>query len=203
MLFLLLLLTPAAHAIEPYRAEQIQVYRGSSIEPYQADTVRPYVANSVKEQKPAPMIQPEAGRIVERQGVVHLNPAPAASVLEKAAPINGSQGAKSVIGIWQTNIPGVVYTSPSGLPGYDILHVSTGAAAGLLRINANGTYTWNSYGGKKGKWMSSNDPEYPIEIIDTVENRRWRVGYNASKGVLYVWDGSIWYEGRKAKVGKK
>ncbi|GAW65329.1 hypothetical protein GPEL0_01r0151 [Geoanaerobacter pelophilus] len=62
---------------------------------------------------------------------------------------------------------------------------------------------WISYGGKKGKWVATTDPEYPVELIDTVENRRWRAGYSGSNGVLYNMSGSIWYEGRKAELKRK
>lgn len=46
-------------------------------------------------------------------------------------------------------------------------------------------------------------PGYPVELIDTLENRRWRVGYSGSKGVRYIMSGSIWYEGRKAELKRK
>ncbi|WP_159453495.1 hypothetical protein [Geoanaerobacter pelophilus] len=51
--------------------------------------------------------------------------------------------------------------------------------------------------------MATTDPEYPVELIDTVENRRWRAGYSGSNGVLYNMSGSIWYEGRKAELKRK
>lgn len=45
--------------------------------------------------------------------------------------------------------------------------------------------------------------EYPIEIIDTVENRRWKVGYSSQKRSLIIWSGSFWYEGQRAELRKK
>lgn len=237
IVFSLLLLAPAAYAIEPYRAQEIQSYQGSGIEPYQAKQVQKNRSNSIGSYK-AEQVESYQGSGIESyqgeqvqsyqsssiepgnvemvkpyandQGQQRKAATKVQSQTDRApensrrpAPADNSNGAKSVIGLWQTNIPGVVYTTPSGLAGYDTLHVSSGASGGLLRINENGTYTWNSYGGKKGKWVSTADSEYPIEIIDTVENRRWRVGYSGSKGVLYLWSGSIFYEGRKAAIKKK
>jgi len=216
IIFLLLAIPAATQAIEPYRADQVEVYRGSGIEPSRAGQVRekrgndiqPYQAETVEPHQGAPGIGNRAASQAKPAGnegieIVRLPPQPAGSVPSRPEPLRSAASAKSVVGLWQTNIPGAVYTTPSGLTGYDVLHVSTGAAAGLLRIDSNGTYSWNSYGGKKGKWVSSTDPEYPIELVDTVENRRWRVGYSGSKGVLYILSGSIWYEGRKASLKKK
>lgn len=121
----------------------------------------------------------------------------------RPSPQPAAQNASQLFGVWQTNIPGAVYTVPSGVAGYDRLIVSSGAAAGLFRLNPDGTYVWNSYGGKRGKWERSNDPEYPVEIIDTVENRRWKVGFDARAQVLRIWSGSFWYEGRPAQVGNQ
>jgi hypothetical protein len=73
-------------------------------------------------------------------------------------------------------------TTPSGRSGYDILHVSSGAAGGLLKLNRDGTYSWNSYGGKSGKWVETGRAGEPIEIIDTVENRRWGVRLEPKTG---------------------
>jgi len=200
--------------VKPYQAETVKPYQAQTVKPYQAETVRPYQADSIEQnrgdaiepQKPAPTVQPAPSRQIQQSNggrIVPVPAVPAPSPEKQKSAGDGSQTAKSVIGVWQTNVPGAVYTTPSGVSGYDLLHVSTGAVAGLLRINANGTYSWNSYGGKKGKWVATSDPDYPVEIIDTVENRRWRVGYSASKRTLLVWDGSIWYEGRKAAVKKK
>lgn len=129
-------------------------------------------------------------------------PVPPPRPIPQPAPARrqGSSGAAALLGVWQTNIPGVAYTTPSSQPGYDILHVSSGAAAGLLRLDANGSYSWNSYGGKRGKWVQTGDAEYPIEIIDTVENKRWRVGLDPKSSELIVWSGSFWYRGRRAAV---
>jgi hypothetical protein len=60
--------------------------------------------------------------------------------------------------------------------------VSSGAAGGLLKLNRDGTYSWNSYGGKSGKWVETGRAGEPIEIIDTVENRRWGVRLEPKTG---------------------
>lgn len=104
-------------------------------------------------------------------------------------------------GVWRTSIPGAVWTSPSGYRGLDWLHVSTGVSAGDLIIRPNGTYVWNSYGGKAGRWVDGDDAAYPIVLIDTEENRRWKVGadlrHTGGRDIM-VWDGnSIYYDGRK------
>lgn len=177
-----------AHAIEPYRAQSIQPYQAREIQPYRAQEVKPARTPDIQVDRSVPPIQ---------------NPASVPDRQEKSSAGKPKGGAQGLVGLWQTNIPGAVYTIPSGFAGYDTLHVSTGAAAGLLRINATGTYSWNSYGGKKGKWVESGDGEYPIEIIDTVENRRWKVGYSSAKKALIIWSGSYWYEGKRAAVKKK
>lgn len=115
-------------------------------------------------------------------------------------PISGSSDLNYYLGVWRTRIPGAVWTSPSGYRDHDWLHVSTGVSAGDLIIRPNGTYVWNSYGGKAGRWVHG-DSEYPIVLIDTVENRHWKVGadpkHTGGRDIM-VWDGnSIYYDGRK------
>lgn len=214
-----------AHAIDPYKAQEIQPYRASEIQPYRAaeiqprraSDIQPYQANEVvpdrakpsdsyqaTEPKPysAEEVKPRPSGAVSQRNPSQA-PAPARQAQGLPAPVKQQKpNLQAVVGIWQTNIPGAVYTTPSGIAGYDTLQVSSGAAAGLLRINADGTYSWNSYGGKKGKWVKTGEAEYPVEILDTVENRRWKVGYSSAKKTLIIWSGSFWYEGRKADVKK-
>jgi hypothetical protein len=78
--------------------------------------------------------------------------------------------------------------------------VSSGAAGGLLKLNRDGTYSWNSYGGKSGKWVETGRAGEPIEIIDTVENRRWGVRLEPKTGEIIIQSGSIYYFGRPAAV---
>lgn len=193
-----------AQDIKPYRAQEIKSYGGQDIQPYAAQDLQPHQTQEVQVNS-AKDIAPQSAS--GGSTVSNVAPAPVAGNMPSPQPRSskkqkGVSGAKALLGLWQTNIPGAVYTTPSGLAGYDTLHVSSGVAAGLLKINPNGTYSWNSYGGKKGKWVESGDAEYPIEIIDTVENRRWRVGYSSSKRALLIWSGSFWYEGQRATVKK-
>lgn len=106
----------------------------------------------------------------------------------------------SLYGVWRTNIPGAVWTSPGTYN--DWLHVSTGVAVGDLIIRPDGTYIWNSYGGKSGNWTQTHgDSDYPIVLIDTVENKQWKVGVDPKHiggRDIMIWDGnSIYYDGRK------
>lgn len=152
-----------------------------SIEPFRAQDVQPWQPPQQQQQvRPAAAVQPQ--------------PVPPARAPQQAA------GTEALLGVWQTNIPGAVYTTPSGRPGYELLHVSSGAAAGLLKLDRNGGYSWNSYGGKRGKWVPTGRADYPIELLDTVENKRWLVGLDPRSGELVVWSGSYWYNGRRAAL---
>lgn len=179
----------SAHAIEMFRAQDVQ--------PYQPPQPRQ------EQQQPSPYGQSAPAPYGQPAPAPYGQPAPepyGRAPAEAQAPRQQPSGAAGLLGVWQTNIPGAVYTTPSGRPGYDLLHVSSGAAAGLLRLNRDGTYSWNSYGGKRGKWVETGRPDYPLEIIDTVENKRWLVGLDPKSGELIVWAGSYWYNGRRAAV---
>lgn len=122
---------------------------------------------------------------------------------DRAAPASPDTGAGDLnyyFRVWRTRIPGAVWTSPSGYRGHDWLHVSAGVAVGDLIIRPDGTYVWNSYGGKKGQWVRG-DAEYPIVLIDTAEHRQWKVSVDprhAGGRDIIVWDGnSFYYDGRK------
>jgi len=103
-------------------------------------------------------------------------------------------------GVWRTRIPGAVWTSPSGYAGYDWLHVSAGVSVGDLIIRPDGTYLWNSYGGKSGKWVRG-DSSYPVVLIDNVEHREWKVGADGRHiggRDIVIWDGKFSsYDGRR------
>jgi hypothetical protein len=111
-------------------------------------------------------------------------------------------GADALLGVWQTNVPGAVYVHPPSGPGYGVLNVSSGAAAGLLRLAPEGSYSWNlgSRGGKQGRWVSTGQIDYPIQLLDPGENRHWSVGLDRSTGELIVRSGSTSYRGRRAAV---
>jgi hypothetical protein len=166
------------------------------MEMFKAQEVQPYQPPQPRQQAPAQSVQPAPARDVQRADDPYRR-----LFEEPAQPARAqASGAAALLGVWQTNIPGAVYTTPSGRPGYDLLHVSSGAAAGLLKLDRNGTYSWNSYGGKRGKWVETGRSDYPIEIIDTVENKRWLVGLDPRSQELIVWAGSYWYNGRRAAV---
>jgi hypothetical protein len=146
-----------------------------------ADEIKPYAP-------PQPMVRPKQPS----------RPMPATP--EERPQSNAAANLNYYFGVWRTNIPGAVWTSPSGYQGREWLHVSAGAAAGDLIIKPDGTYVWASYGGKRGRWIAG-DAEYPIVLIDTSENRKWRVGADAKHTGgrdIMIWDGnSFYYNGRK------
>lgn len=124
---------------------------------------------------------------------------------ERQLPKNDKQQASDLsspgyyFGVWHTNVPGSVWTTASEVRGYDRLHAKPGALAGDLVIKPNGTYTWNAYGGKSGRWVTG-DADSPIILIDTAENRRWGVMPDKSAGgrEIYLYDGSSFsYRGRR------
>jgi hypothetical protein len=148
-----------------------------SIPVFIADEVQPYVP-------PQPAHEPS--RRPDRDGP----PEQSSSSLSDAS---------YYFGVWHTNVPGAVWTTPSEVQGYDRLRTRPGALAGDLVINPNGTYTWNSYGGKSGRWVRG-DAESPIVLIDTAENRRWGVLPDKTTGgrEIYLYDGSSFsYRGRR------
>lgn len=105
-------------------------------------------------------------------------------------------GIDQLFGVWHTKIPGGVWQSPGQVPGYDVLHIAPGVQSGDLTIDPSGNYVWNSYGGKAGKWEQGN-AAYPIVLIDTVEKKKWRVGFNKREGGIYIWDGYVYYKGTR------
>lgn len=102
-----------------------------------------------------------------------------------------------LFGIWHTKVPGGVWQSPSQVPGYDVLHIAPGVLSGDLTISPNGHYAWNSYGGKTGRWEKGNSKDYPIVLIDTVENKKWRIGFNKRGKGIFIWDGFVHYTGTR------
>jgi hypothetical protein len=167
-----------------------------SIPMYVADEIKPYVSQPIARPNPpnASPDQPSARHIQPSR------PIPATPESRPQPNANASSNLNYYFGVWRTNIPGAVWTSPSGYQGREWLHVGAGAAAGDLIIKPDGTYVWASYGGKSGRWVAG-DAEYPIVLIDTSENRRWRVGADAKHTGgrdIMIWDGnSYYYNGRK------
>ena len=121
--------------------------------------------------------------------------------LKEQASAPAKEDVSALFGAWQTVVPGGVWTSPSAIPGWETLHVGTGALAGLLVIYADGTYVWNAYGGKKGRWITPGRSGYPIALEDKVERRMWNVGLDKRHpGKIWIWDGKAFnYQGTRAK----
>lgn len=103
-------------------------------------------------------------------------------------------------GVWRTRVGGAVWTSPTGYDGTAWLHVGMGVAVGDLIIRPDHTYLWNAWGGKRGRWVQG-DADYPVVLIDTAEDRRWRVGFDphhTGGRDIVVWDGQYYsYDGRR------
>ena len=107
-------------------------------------------------------------------------------------------GLSFYFGVWRTRVPGAVWTSPSGYEGYDWQHFNVALAAGDLLIKPDGTYVWNSHGGKSGQWVPGG-AEHPLVLIDAVEHKRWSVGVDPKhKENIVLSDGdAASYDGRK------
>jgi hypothetical protein len=146
-------------------AQEIKPYQAQEIKPYRADEVKPYQPAEVKPAAPA---REASGRSARQ----------------------ASPGATELLGAWQSSVSGAVWTSPSSFPGFESLHISPGALAGLLVIYTDGSYIWNSYGGKKGRWTRSDRSDYPLVLEDTVENKRWLIGLDQRTQRLTIWDGN-------------
>lgn len=167
------------------------------IQPFRAQDVRPVQAQEVKPSAPAQEVRP-----VQAQPVQPRPPAPQVRGAKAPTPAQPAAAARpsALFGRWRTRIPGGVWQSPSPVPGYDVLNVSTGARAGDLIIRPDGTYVWQSYGGKSGRW-EPGDAEHPVVLVDTSEGKRWRVRLDPKREngrELIIWGGgSFNYEGRR------
>lgn len=164
--------------------ENVRSCPNGDIPMFVADEVKPYTP-------PQPVATPSPSTEPRKQ-----RQARAATVESSGDPGNPDY----YFGIWRSRIPGAAWTSPSGYQGYDWLHVRAGVSAGDLIIRPDGTYVWNSYGGKAGRW-ERGEPAFPVVLVDTVENRRWYVGADPKRTSgrdIVVWDGSsLYYDGRK------
>ncbi|MFD2365333.1 hypothetical protein [Pseudoduganella sp. GCM10020061] len=164
----------------PTGAQDIAPFQAQAVKPYQAQDIKPYQPGAVEQEPRREEARPPA-----------RSEAPASTQV--------SANVRGLLGAWQSGVSGAVWTSPSSIPGWENLHISPGAMAGLLVIYPNGTYVWNSYGGKKGRWSTSNDTDYPIVLDDRVENKKWQVGFDrASPGRIWIYDGnSISYSAKR------
>lgn len=175
-----------SNEISVHKAKEIDVYKGKEIDTYKSKNIDTYKSGTVK---------PGSA------GTTHSTPktTDTKESNKNKSPEVSKNNIESLIGRWHTRIPGAVWQTPSGRDGYDNLHVSSGLKSGDLVIYSNGTYIWNSYGGKKGNWVKG-DSEYPIVLIDKSENKKWRVGYDSKHTGgrdIIIWEGNYWYEGRR------
>ena len=150
---------------------EVTQYRAKEIRPYQSTPVQP--AASVH--------QPSPGARDDRSN---------------RSAVTG--GIASLLGTWRTSVAPAAWVSEDGA-GNRYSNISPGAKAGDLVINPNGTYTWASYGGKRGAWIASSDSSYPLTLIDNVEHKQWKVGLDSrDPHSINVWDGDAYtYRGRR------
>jgi hypothetical protein len=170
--------TTNAQDIKPYKAEQVKPYKAQEIKPVKSQEVKPYQAQEVKSNT---------------------------TKTEATSTDNSKPDLSYFYGIYQYWVPGTSYTVLDYTNNLEVLHNSagTGVLPGSLKIESNGTYTWNSsWDGKiiKGSWRLTGDTGYPIELLKAQEGKNWKVGKSNDKGVnIIIWDGSTWYNGRNVK----
>lgn len=108
-------------------------------------------------------------------------------------------------GTYQYWVPGVAYVTHDYSNSQTVLVTSSGSGVlpGGIRIKADKTYIWNSsWDGKviTGNWSESTDPDYPMVLLNAQEGKNWMVGKSTDSGSdIILWDGSIWYNGKKVK----
>ena len=154
---------------------------GDDIKIYKAREVKPYKSTEIK---PAPGEDDNSNK---------------GQTSPESLPQTGKPTPASLFRVWHTSVPGGVWTSPSHVTGYDQLNIAPGVKSGDLTISSNGYYTWNSYGGKVGRWVPG-DKAYPIVLLDSVENKKWKVGFDPKHTGgrdIVIWDGFVYYDGRK------
>ncbi|MCL5030213.1 MAG: hypothetical protein M1480_14475 [Bacteroidetes bacterium] len=185
---------PSSGQIQTHKAKEIKPYKSKTIEVDKSKTIDVYRAKTIEANK-AKDIDVHKGKTVE----VYKGKTIDTDKKDPGKNNSARNNIEQLFGVWHTKIPGAVWQSPSEVSGYDKLHVSAGARSGDLVINKNGTYKWNSYGGKSGKWEKGG-PDYPLVLIDKVEHKKWKVGFdNKHTGGrdIIIWDGYVWYDGKK------
>jgi hypothetical protein len=158
-------------------AQEMKTYKASEIKPYQSTEIKPYHAKETKQ-------------VADNNS---KNDRPGVNALQ------------SFFGLYQYWVPGTSYTVADYSNRQLVLHNSTGTGVlpGGIKINADGTYVWNSnWDGKviKGHWKITGNRDYPIELEKAQQGRNWKIGSSNDKGVdIVVWDGFTWYDGKKLK----
>ena len=178
--------TYKAKEIEPYKSKTIEIHNSKTIDVYKAKTVEVDKSKNINIHK-SKTVDVYKGKIID------------GNKKESGKEKNAGNNIEQLFGVWHTRIPGAVWESPSNVSGYNQLHVSSGARAGDLVINKNGTYKWNTYGGKSGRW-EKGDSEYPLVLVDNAEHKKWKVGFDSKHTGgrdIIIWDGYVWYDGKK------
>ncbi|MCJ0743076.1 hypothetical protein [Pedobacter montanisoli] len=135
---------------------------------------------------------------------------PAAPLQKNTQPVAASSNAASNLnkfyGIYYYWVPGTSFIVPDYSRQQNVIHNSagTGVLPGSIKINADGTYIWNSSWDQKiikGKWRLTGDKDYPIEMINAQEKKNWKVGLHdrPKEADLYIKDGNTWYSAKKVK----
>lgn len=124
---------------------------------------------------------------------------------KQAEQVDTGNYAGIEFGTYQYWVPGVSYVTHDYSNSQTVLVTSSGSGVlpGGIRIKADKTYIWNSsWDGKviTGSWSESTVSGYPIVLLNAQEGKNWLVGpSNDSGSDIIVWDGSIWYNGKKIK----
>lgn len=177
------------------------VAKGQDIQPFKAEEVKPHQAQEVqpdkaKEKKPAKTKKDNPYRVVK------INPKVGEDSNKKLA---AGVIATDFFGLFQYWIPGTSYTVPDYTNQQMVIHNSAGSGVlpGGIKINADGTYIWNSSWDEKvikGRWRATNDQEYPLELMQAQEGKNWKVGKTTGDpSTITLWNGSIWYTGKKIR----
>lgn len=191
--------TPVADDLSRCPDGSIPIFKATEVQPYVAPVVKPYVP-------PKPLVPDPPKPTIDPQTPVPSDPSANNPTPQPPPPVKPTPKAKPKIdtnyfmGVWRTNVSGAVWESPSGYDGYNWLNVGAGISAGDLIIKPNHTYVWNSYGGKTGKWVKGT-ADYPVVLLDTVENRQWQLSvdpHHTGGRDITVWDGNAYYyDGRR------
>lgn len=177
------------------------VVQGQDIQPFKAEEVKPYQGQEVQPVK-AKEIKPSKTKKENPYRVVKINPRVAEEKKEKPA---AGVISDDFIGLFQYWVPGTSYTVPDYTNQQLVIHNSAGSGVlpGGIKINADGTYIWNSSWDEKvikGNWRATTDQDYPLELIQAQEGKDWKVGKTAGDpSTITLWNGSIWYTGKKIR----
>lgn len=134
---------------------------------------------------------------------VQPTPTPRPDPEQQTQPPTAARDIAALLGVWDTNVPSSVITRYSRALDREFVSVAPGARGRLLKIKPDGTWVWQSYGGKRGTWRRNPDPKgYPILLDDPSENATWGVGPDTrdSRGDIIIQKASgVYYVGRRVR----